>query len=143
MAEHIRRGFLTDIKTQLKPLTQNGSVWITRSQPPSAARPCFTLFDDSETSEITTIHGGNRPQRRDLSIVVIGWTVYDVNDPEKSEQRMDAAALAIEEKLIKPIGADDCYLISTEKNLDEDDPKSSSVSLRYQIIYRSTERSPV
>lgn len=143
MAEHIRRGFLTDIKTQLKPLTQNGSVWITRSLPPSAARPCFTLFDDSETSEITTIHGGNRPQRRDLSIVVIGWTVYDVNDPEKSEQRMDAAALAIEQTLVKPTGADDCYLISTEKNLDEDDPKSSSVSLRYQIIYRSTERSPV
>lgn len=143
MSTHKRRAILVAHKAQLKPLSTGGSVWITRGLPPSAARPCFTLYDDSESVEIGTIHPAPRPQQRILSMVVTGWTIYDVNDPEKSEERLDALALAIEQTVVKATDCDDLQLIGTEKQLDEDDPKSSSVTLRYSISYRTTEQNPV
>ncbi|WP_427501375.1 hypothetical protein ACQE3E_06650 [Methylomonas sp. MED-D] len=138
------RGVIVDChKAQLKTLVPNGEVWRTRAEPPSNTRPCFTLYDDSETVQTLTVHPAPRPQQRELQLVVVGWCLYDVGDPELAEQRMDALALSIEQTITPRAGTDDLQLQGIEKLYDDVEPRSSSVTLRYLIKYRTTERNPV
>jgi hypothetical protein len=135
---HYRRTYLLDLRTQLLTITGFAGVWIQRISPSRTAFPSITLFADQETLVTETIHSAPRPQDRRLMINVRAW-VRGVPDTEKAENDMDAAALAIEQKLRKPSGTDDMILMATDFGIDETDPEVHAVTLTYQIQYQSTE----
>jgi hypothetical protein len=139
---HIRRKILEDIRTQLKALSDIGGVWIQRVAPSRAAYPAITLYSESETVEILTIHTVPRPQERVLNVSIVVW-ISNTPDDEKSEYDMDAFALLVEQTVRTPTNAIDCYLTATSFQFSEDDATLSAVTLTYTIIYETIEFSPV
>lgn len=138
---HIRRTFLQALRMQLKTLLGYGGVWIQRSAPRRETYPAITLFSDSETVEIMSVHTPARPQERSLTITVIVW-LKGGPDFEKAEADMDGFALDIEQTVKLPAGADDIYLVSTEFQFAEDEPDIHAVSLTYKLDYNTVEFNP-
>lgn len=138
---HIRRLILQDLRTQLAALPEFNAVWIQRVEPARGGQRSITLHDESEEVDTLTVHAAPRQQDRALIVVVTAWIRGSVDD-EKVESDMDAAALSIETGLIVPSNALDMILIGTTKNVSEDTPDLSSISLSYRIDYLTTERNP-
>lgn len=135
---HTRRALLEALQTQLKTLTNYSGVWIQRAAPIRNAWPAITLFSDSESAEILTIHGSPRYQERVVTVSIIVW-IRGTPDNEKAESDMDAAAADIEAALSLPTGATDFYLLSTDFNVDEEDPEIHAITLSYRLIYETIE----
>ena len=142
---HIRRSYLDDLKTQIKPLVTSGKiggVWIQRAKPSRTAYPLVTLYAENEPVETLVIHAGDRPQDRNLTISIDIW-IRGSPDDEKAERDMDKACELVEPILNTPAGADDMQLINTEFQVNEEDPELHTVTLTYQIKYNTVERNPI
>lgn len=137
---HKRRAYLEALKAQLDVPGFLGA-WIQRAPPMRNVYPCVTLFSDSETILVESVHQAPRPQVRTVNISVNAW-LRGSTDHEKPEIDMDACALLIEQTLRKPTGANDLILIGTDYREDENDPEIFVVALTYQLVYRSIEFSP-
>jgi hypothetical protein len=138
---HIRRSILEALRSQLLTLPGYGGVWIQRIGPVRNVYPCVTLHAEIENIKTESIHPQPRPQDRSVNVAVNVW-VRGTTDDERAESDMDACALEIEQKLSKPVQADDMQLIATEFYVDEEEPEIHQLKLIYQIDYSATELSP-
>ncbi len=139
---HKRRAYLEALKAQLVASGDFLGVWIQRTPPVRNVYPCVTLFSEGETVDMQSIHPAPRPQVRTVNVSVNAW-LRGGTDPEKPEASMDDYALSIEQTISKPAGCNDLRLISTDYREDETDPEIFVVALSYQLVYRSTESSPI
>ena len=119
---------LEHFRNQLK--TKFNAVWIKSTGPARAIYPCVTIYAASEQNYPYTIH-----QAATLVTVYITVWIKEQRSDERTEYDLADLAALVRSSITCPPGALEFEWLTTDPEIDEEEPEIHSSVLTCQVVY--------